>query len=130
MHLKVQALQTKSVPNTLKKMKILKRNYQEKAGKFNPATDVEEVVPALSVDLAAAMVTGKVQNVLDNSLYTKETDVHSVGSYIRDKVQALQAALNAKASIAAARERVSAKKAAAAAAAAAAASSPNGAVGA
>lgn len=70
--------------------------------KFDPASDIEEVQPKLAVDIAEVMATNTVVSTGDSSPYTKETDVHVVGHYLRDKIDAAVAAQRLGESMAAA----------------------------
>lgn len=67
--------------------------------KFNPISDVEEVVPDLSVDIGEIMATNVVVSTGDTSPYTKETDVTKVGHYMRDKIQTVIAAMELQRSL-------------------------------
>lgn len=67
--------------------------------RFNPKSDVEEVVPELAVDIAEVMATNTVISTGDSSPYTKETDVHEVGHYLRDKIDTLVAVSRVSASL-------------------------------
>lgn len=60
--------------------------------KYNPLSDVEEVVPELSVDVTEIMATHVVAGGDDSSGYTRETDVHEVRRYLRDKISTFMAA--------------------------------------
>lgn len=55
--------------------------------KFNPDSDIEEVVPGLSVDVSEMMATHTVPatSAVDTP-YTNETDINEVGHYLRDKI--------------------------------------------
>lgn len=67
--------------------------------RFNPKSDIEEVVPELAVDIAEVMATNTVVSTGDSSPYTKETDVHEVGHYLRDKIDTLVAVARVSASM-------------------------------
>lgn len=67
--------------------------------RFNPKCDIEEVVPELAVDIAEVMATNTVISTGDSSPYTKETDVHEVGHYLRDKIDTLVAVSRVSASL-------------------------------
>lgn len=67
--------------------------------KFNPASDIERVVPALSPDVSEIMSTGVVPSTSDSTPYTKETEISEVGHYLRDKIQTCIAALALQKSI-------------------------------
>lgn len=69
--------------------------------KFNPVSDVEKVVPALSVDISEIMATGVVASTGDTTPYTKETEISEVGHYLKDKIQTAIAAINLQRSMAA-----------------------------
>lgn len=69
--------------------------------KFNPASDIEEVVPSLAVDISEIMSTGVVASSGDTTPYTKETDIREVGHYLRDKIQTAIAAIDLQKSMAA-----------------------------
>lgn len=77
---------------------------------FNPASDVEQVVPDLSVDVAEVMVTGTVLSTGVSTPYTKETEVGEVGHYLTDKIQTAIHAMKLNQSIAAARASLSPKE--------------------
>lgn len=55
--------------------------------KFNPDSDIEEVVPDLAPDISEIMVSHTIPatSAID-SPYTNETDIKEVGHYLRDKV--------------------------------------------
>lgn len=55
--------------------------------KFNPASDIEEVIPDLAPDISEMMVTHTVPatSAVD-SPYSNETDITKVGHYLRDKI--------------------------------------------
>lgn len=67
--------------------------------RFNPLSDIEEVVPELAVDIAEVMATNTVVSTGDSSPYTKETNVHEVGHYLRDKIDTLVAVARVSASM-------------------------------
>lgn len=68
---------------------------------FNPDSDIEQVVPNLSVDISEIMATGVVASTGDSTPYTKETDIKEVGHYLKDKIQTCIAAMNLQRSMAA-----------------------------
>lgn len=68
--------------------------------KFNPRSDVEKVVPSLSVDVAEVMATGVVASTADTTPYTKETEITEVGHYLSDKIQTAMAAYRLQKSMA------------------------------
>lgn len=68
--------------------------------KFNPKSDIEEVVPALSVDVAEVMASGVVPSTGDTTPYTKETEISEVGHYLCDKIQTAVAAMKLQKSMA------------------------------
>lgn len=68
--------------------------------KFNPASDVEQVVPALSTDVAEIMASHIVPSTSDTTPYTKETEISEVGHYLKDKIQTAIAAMNLQRSMA------------------------------
>lgn len=70
--------------------------------KFNPASDIEEVVPDLSVDIAEVMATHVVVSTGDTTPYSKETEIGEIGHYITDKISGAIAALRLGESMAAA----------------------------
>lgn len=67
--------------------------------KFDPASDIEQVVPALSVDVSEMMATGVVASTGDSTPYTKETDIKEVGHYLKDKIQTAISAMKLQASL-------------------------------
>lgn len=67
---------------------------------FNPDSDIEQVVPNLSVDISEIMATGVVASTGDSTPYTKETDVKAVGHYLKDKIQTCIAAIDLQRSMA------------------------------
>lgn len=75
-------------------------NSMKQVCKFNPSSDVEKVQPDLAVDIAEVMATNTVVSTGDSSPYTKETDVHEVGHYLRDKIDTLVAVSRVSASLA------------------------------
>lgn len=83
--------------------------------RYNPASDIEETVPGLSVDIAEVMATHQVMSTGDSSPYSKETEVKEVGHYITDKIQAAVVAMNLNKSISAAKASTSQTPAASAA---------------
>lgn len=68
---------------------------------FNPASDIERVVPNLAPDVSEMMATGVVPSTSDSTPYTKETEISDVGHYLRDKIQTAMAAYNLQKSMAA-----------------------------
>lgn len=68
--------------------------------KFNPASDIECVVPALSSDVAEIMASHVVPSSSDTTPYTKETEIGEVGHYLKDKIQTAIAAYNLQKSMA------------------------------
>lgn len=68
--------------------------------KYNPLSDVEEVQPALAVDISEVMATNTVVSTGDSSPYSKETDISEVGHYLRDKIDTAMAAYRLQASMA------------------------------
>lgn len=55
--------------------------------KFNPESDIEEVVPDLAPDISEMMVTHTVPATSSvDTPYTNETDIREVGHYLRDKI--------------------------------------------
>lgn len=69
--------------------------------KFNPDSDIEQVVPNLSVDISEIMATGVVASTGDTTPYTKETDIKEVGHYLKDKIQTCIKAMELQRSMAA-----------------------------
>lgn len=69
--------------------------------RYNPESDIEEVQPELSVDIAEVMATNTVVSTGDSSPYTKETDITQVGHYLRDKIDTAVAAMRVGQSLAA-----------------------------
>ena len=69
--------------------------------RFNPLSDIEEVVPTLAVDIAEVMATNTVVSTGDSSPYTKETEVSEIGHYLRDKIDTAMAAIRLGASLSA-----------------------------
>lgn len=67
---------------------------------FNPQSDIEEVVPGLSVDVAEVMSTHVVPSSGNVEPYTNPDSIAEVGSYIRDKIDGTIALLNINKSIA------------------------------
>lgn len=70
--------------------------------KFNPASDVEQVVPELAVDVSEVMESHMVVSTGDTTPYSKETEVGEVGHYITDKITGAMVALRLGKSMAAA----------------------------
>lgn len=68
--------------------------------KFNPASDIEAVVPDLAVDIGEIMATGVVASTGDTTTYSKETEISEVGHYITDKIQGAIAAMKLNKSLA------------------------------
>lgn len=71
--------------------------------KFNPASDIEEVVPELAPDISEMMATHTVPatSAVDTP-YTNETDIREVGHYLRDKIDIAMAQYRLNQKIAAA----------------------------
>lgn len=62
--------------------------------KFNPLSDVEEVVPDLAPDISEMMVTHTVPATSSvDTPYSNETDIREVGRYLRDKIDVAMAQL-------------------------------------
>lgn len=61
--------------------------------KYNPLSDVAEVIPELDVDIAKIMEDHTVVSTGDTSNYSKETDINTVGHYLRDDIDIMAAAL-------------------------------------
>lgn len=60
--------------------------------KFNPACDVEEVVPDLAPDISEMMITHTVPATSSTDTpYTNETKIEEVGHYLRDKIEVAMA---------------------------------------
>lgn len=68
-----------------------KTRFMKQICRFDPLSDIEPVVPDLAVDIAEVMATNTVVSTGDSSPYTKETDVHEVGHYLRDKIDTMVA---------------------------------------
>lgn len=68
---------------------------------YNPLSDIEEVVPSLSVDAAEIMASGVVPSTADTTPYTKETEISEVGHYLKDKIQTAIAAIHLQRSMSA-----------------------------
>lgn len=56
--------------------------------KFNPESDIEEVIPDLAPDISEMIATHTVPatSAID-SPYSNETDIKEVGHYLRDKIE-------------------------------------------
>lgn len=80
------------------------------AAKFNPLSDMEEVVPDLAVDICEVMATHTVVSTGDDSPYTNETEISEVGHYLTDKIQTAVAAMRLGESMAAAQAAYDAKQ--------------------
>lgn len=53
---------------------------------FDERLDIEETIPDLAINIEEALQTGKIQDTIDTSTYTKETDVTKVGHYLADAI--------------------------------------------
>ena len=68
--------------------------------KFNPMSDVEEVVPELAPDISEMMVTHTVPATsATDSPYSNVNDIKEVGHYLRDKIDIAMAQLRLNASL-------------------------------
>lgn len=60
--------------------------------KFNPACDVEEVVPDLAPDISEMMITHTVPATSSTDTpYTNENSIEEVGHYLKDKIEVAMA---------------------------------------
>lgn len=60
---------------------------------FDASRDIGVVVPDMAVEVSEIMATGVVPDSATNAPFTKETDIHEVGHYLRDKIQTEIAAM-------------------------------------
>lgn len=69
--------------------------------KFNPASDVEEVVPDLAPDISEMMATHTVPaSSAVETPYSNEDDISKVGHYLRDTIEVATAKMRLDISLA------------------------------
>lgn len=84
---------------------IMEIKIKLESPRYNAETDLGEVEPGLAIDITEAFKTGMLRGAAQDLSYENTLkDPSEVGSYVRDPLDALQAAKDLRESMAAARK--------------------------